>query len=277
MKSNKLLLLAVIMAGVIFATDICIPLGVAFGVTYIIVILITLQTQHLYAVIAAAVISTILILLATYFSPEVGEPWKVIFNRIISIVALWIIALQGLLYKKSNVANIELSQLSRTDDLTSIANRRFMDEFLDREWQRAIRNKSSISLILIDIDFFKLYNDTYGHLDGDEALKRVAAKLKDVIHRPGDLVARYGGEEFVLVLADTEDAKFVADNCRQSIKDLQIPHKSSESADVLTISAGYCTVVPESGTGPSLIIDTADKALYKAKENGRDRVEKMML
>jgi diguanylate cyclase (GGDEF)-like protein len=277
MKFDRYLLPATIITTIIFVLDLNIPLGVAFGVTYIIVILFTLQTPYPHAVITAAVICTILILLGLALSPEGGEAWKVIFNRIISIAAIWAIALQGLLYKKSSVANQELGKLSYTDGLTKIANRRAMDEFIDNEWLRAIRNKSSISLVLIDIDFFKLFNDTYGHLKGDEALKKVATKLKNIVGRPGDMVARYGGEEFVFVLTDTKNAKFVANNCRQSIKDLQIPHKSSKAAEVLTISVGYCTVVPEKGTEPSLIIDAADKALYKAKENGRDRVEKMML
>lgn len=176
-----------------------------------------------------------------------------------------------------NKANKKLKKLSRTDGLTGLANRRFMDEFFDKEWLRAIRNKTSISFILIDIDFFKLYNDNYGHPKGDECLKKVAAKLKEQVNRPGDLAARYGGEEFALVLADTEEAEYVANNCQQSIEELQIPHKFSKAADVVTISVGLCTIVPEKGTDPGLIIETADKALYKAKEAGRNRVEKIIL
>ncbi len=175
-----------------------------------------------------------------------------------------------------NEANKKLKKLSRIDGLTGLANRRFMDEFLDKEWLSAIRNKTSISFILIDIDFFKLYNDNYGHPEGDECLRKVAAKLKDQVNRPGDLVARYGGEEFALVLTDTENAEYVANNCRQSIEELQLPHKYSEAADVVTISVGLYTVVPAKGTDPSSIIETADKALYKAKESGRNRVEKII-
>lgn len=171
-----------------------------------------------------------------------------------------------------NEANKKLEMLSRTDGLTGIANRRFMDEFLDKEWLRAIRNKSFISFVLMDIDFFKLYNDNYGHLEGDECLKKVAAKLKNLVHRPGDIVARYGGEEFALVLTDTEEAEYVANNCRQSIEELQIPHEFSKAINVVTISVGLCTVVPEKGTDPRWIIDYADKALYNAKETGRNRV-----
>lgn len=178
--------------------------------------------------------------------------------------------------KELNEANIKLKILSRTDGLTRVANRRYMDDFINKEWSRAIRNQSSISFILIDIDFFKLYNDNYGHPAGDECLKMVAAKLQSLLHRPGDLVARYGGEEFALVLTDTVDAAFVADKCRQSIEELQIAHEFSKVTDTVTISVGFCTIAPEENTEPSLIIAYADKALYKAKMAGRNRIEQMV-
>jgi len=146
-----------------------------------------------------------------------------------------------------------------------------MDEFLGLEWLRAIRNKTSISFILIDIDFFKLYNDNYGHPEGDKCLKKVAAKLKDLVNRPGDLVARYGGEEFAIVFTDTENAEYVSNRCRRSIEKLQIQHEFSLAADVVTISVGLCTAYPEKGSDPSSVIDAADKALYKAKAEGRNR------
>ena len=106
-------------------------------------------------------------------------------------------------------------------------------------------------------------------------MKKVAAKLKDPVNRPGDLVARYGGEEFALVLSNTEKAEDVVNNCLKSIKDMQIPHQFSKVADVVTISVGFCTVVPKKGTDPSLVIDSADKALYKAKETGKNKAEQM--
>lgn len=172
-----------------------------------------------------------------------------------------------------NEANKELERLSQTDGLTGVANRRYMDEHLAQEWLRAIRNRSSISFVLMDIDFFKLYNDNYGHIEGDECLKKVAAELKTLAKRPADLLARYGGEEFALILPETNEAEFLANNCRHSIKELQIPHEFSEAANIVTISVGLCTVTPDKGTDPSLVIDAADKALYKAKKAGRNRVE----
>lgn len=172
-----------------------------------------------------------------------------------------------------NEANKELEIMSRTDVLTDVANRRYLDEYIDKEWLRALRNKSSISFALIDIDFFKLYNDNYGHLKGDECLKKVAAELKRNVRRSSDLLARYGGEEFALVLPETEKPTVVVNNCRRSIEELQIPHDFSKVMDVVTISVGLCTVTPDKGTDPSLVIDAADKALYKAKEAGRNRVE----
>jgi diguanylate cyclase (GGDEF)-like protein len=214
--------------------------------------------------------------LATFVSGIIFTLFIALYIHIISRRAATI---QKLVVKKTNElneANIKLELLSRTDGLTEVANRRYMDEFIDNEWLRAIRDKSSLSFILIDIDFFKLYNDNYGHPEGDKCLKKVAARLKGLVHRPGDLVARYGGEEFALVLTGTEEAKPVANSCRQSIEELQIPHEFSQVADVVTISVGLSTVSPEKGTDPSLVIDAADKALYKAKEGGRNRVEQIV-
>lgn len=166
--------------------------------------------------------------------------------------------------------------MSRTDGLTRVSNRRHLDEFLDREWSRAIRNNSFISFILVDIDFFKLYNDKYGHLEGDECLKIVAQTFKRIMLRPADMVARYGGEEFAIVLPDTENAVSVANNCRKSIEELQIPHEFSKAREVVTISVGVCTLAPKKGVGPSELLDCADKALYKAKAGGRNRVERFV-
>ncbi|WP_057830059.1 CHASE domain-containing protein [Colwellia sp. TT2012] len=169
-----------------------------------------------------------------------------------------------------NEANKRLKKLSRIDGLTGIANRRFMDEFLDREWLRAIRQESSVSFLLIDIDFFKAYNDNYGHLAGDECLKKVGACLKQQVNRAVDMVARYGGEEFAFVLLDTHDVQLIAQRCLKSIEALNIKHEFSQVEAVITISIGYSTIVPQKGSDPSSLIAAADEALYKAKESGRN-------
>jgi len=174
--------------------------------------------------------------------------------------------------KALSQANRDLKKFSRTDALTGISNRGFFDEFFKKELSHAVRNKSLLSLILIDIDHFKLYNDTYGHVKGDECLKKVAATLKGLVRRPHDLVARYGGEEFVLLLPNTENSQYMAEKCRKAIEDLQIAHGSSQNSSVVTISAGVYTIFPSKETSCELIIKTADKALYKAKEKGRNQV-----
>jgi len=175
--------------------------------------------------------------------------------------------------KELKEVNEKLEQISLTDGLTQIANRRYLDEYLEKVWLMAVRDTSTVSFILLDIDFFKLYNDNYGHQKGDECLRQVAAQLQQVIRRPGDLIARYGGEEFAIILPDTSDPELVANSCRQSIEELQIPHDFSETTNMITISVGVCTVTPAKTSDPSAIIKAADTALYKAKEAGRNRVE----
>jgi diguanylate cyclase (GGDEF)-like protein len=181
---------------------------------------------------------------------------------------------QAELYQQLEAANQKLQELASIDGLTQIPNRRSFDEVLEREWQRLERERAPLSLILCDIDFFKNYNDTYGHQSGDECLKEVAQILYQVAQRPGDLVARYGGEEFVIILPHTqaEGAVKVAEAIRQEIKSLNIPHSQSKIADCITVSSGVSTVVPHPNYSPSDLIVAADEALYKAKQQGRDCV-----
>jgi len=169
--------------------------------------------------------------------------------------------------------NKELQRLSSLDGLTGIANRRRFDEFLEQEWLRAARSNQEISLILIDIDHFKTYNDNYGHQGGDEVLRQVAQVLECGTHRPGDLVARYGGEEFVIVLPDTElqGAAQLAEKLRISVEGLSIPHAHSTAADYVTISMGIASIIPREGGLPSTLIEAADRSLYEAKKAGRNR------
>jgi two-component system chemotaxis family response regulator WspR len=172
-------------------------------------------------------------------------------------------------------ANLALQKLSSLDGLTGIANRRSFDETLQKEWNRSIRGEKSIGLIMLDIDFFKLYNDHYGHQGGDDCLKRVAKGLESAIHRETDLLARYGGEEFSTVLPDTDlsGAIKVAEEMRLTIKDLRIEHAKSKITDIVSISIGVSAVTPLQGMNQEVLIAAADQALYKAKEEGRDMVK----
>ncbi len=166
-----------------------------------------------------------------------------------------------------------LRQLSYLDGLSGIANRRYFEEILQREWKRGARNSLPLSLLMADIDHFKAYNDTYGHLSGDDCLKQVAKVMDDTVRRPGDLVARYGGEEFAIILPDTnpEGAYVVAEMLRLEVERLCIKHSTSPVGDNITISLGAAATIPSKSTAPTTLISEADHALYLAKEEGRNR------
>lgn len=171
-------------------------------------------------------------------------------------------------------ANLELQKLSSLDGLTGVANRRRFDEILRQEWHRAMRHSTSLSLILLDIDYFKRFNDTYGHQSGDDCLRRVAQALEKSACRLTDTLARYGGEEFVAILPETgaKGAVNVAEQMRRCIQELRIPHKASDVDEHVTISVGVATMVPERDHNEEDLIAAADKALYTAKESGRNQV-----
>jgi len=172
-------------------------------------------------------------------------------------------------------AEKELRRLSYLDSLSGVANRRYFDEIIFREWRRAARNAKPLSLIIADIDFFKPYNDTYGHLEGDNCLKKVANTLKASLKRPADMIARYGGEEFAIVLPDTnsKDAAVIAESQRLNIEALKVAHRKSKIAPVVTISLGVATAVPKQNSSHTELISAADQALYQAKDKGRNRVQ----
>lgn len=170
-------------------------------------------------------------------------------------------------------SNQELAEISRTDALTAVANRRYFDEVLDKEWKRSLRNRTPLTLIMVDIDCFKLYNDYYGHLEGDECIHAVAQTLKDMMSRPMDLVARYGGEEFAILLPDTnENAVILAEQCRKVIEQQRIPHAASKVSPYVTVSMGIATITSDRESDVSELIRLADRALYSAKAGGRNQV-----
>lgn len=168
----------------------------------------------------------------------------------------------------------ELEALSFKDGLTGVANRRMFDSILEVEWAHARRNNQPLSLIMIDIDYFKQYNDCYGHIEGDACLKRVAQTLNSAATRARDLFARFGGEEFALVLPETDEgsAAKIAERCRSLIFKEQIPHAHSPVSQILTASLGVGTIIPSHQDDPLAFIEAVDRLLYQAKQHGRNRI-----
>jgi len=242
-----------------------------------------------FAAVASLSITAIFIAMAIFFK---GLPSRVLFNDIFGLISVNIIGgLAGFLierfrrreflYKRQiekdrlalEKANIKLRYLSYHDALTGLYNRRAFDEHLKIEWQRAVRHKYPLSVLMIDIDDFKLYNDTMGHLAGDEVLKKVASVLREMVNRPGDMVARYGGEEFVVLLVGTDQkgALYIAEEILQKMRSLQIYHPKTQRT-IVTFSIGCATTVPNIDQDFASVIRKADEALYIAKAEGKDRL-----
>jgi diguanylate cyclase (GGDEF)-like protein len=196
-------------------------------------------------------------------------------NSIYAVVTHDDITQRRLAELKAQDATRLLAFQAITDGLTGIANRRSFDSRLEQEWKRHQRSQTPLSLAMLDLDFFKLYNDRQGHRAGDDCLKAVARAIQSNLGRPFDFVARYGGEEFVLILPNTDSAGAanVLENTLISIRSLAIPHPASTArGGVVTISIGCATVVPGEYDSPSELLHRADQALYEAKANGRDRL-----
>lgn len=168
----------------------------------------------------------------------------------------------------------ELEEQTFTDGLTGIANRRCFDAHLADEFRRAKREEKPIALIMLDVDYFKNYNDNYGHRRGDQTLTEVATAFASVVRRSGDLLARYGGEEFAVILPNTDSvgALAIAESMRQKIEEIALPHAHSDIAAHVTVSLGVSAVIPDIGAEASTLLDAADRALYQAKRAGRNRV-----
>lgn len=177
--------------------------------------------------------------------------------------------------RELTVLNRELCRISLHDGLTCVANRRYFDEFLERECQGAKREKTSIALILLDVDFFKLYNDTYGHVAGDDCLRQIATALGEGAKRGTDLVARYGGEEFAVILPDTDQAGAikVGERILIKVRELAIRHEMSPVAEIVTVSLGIAVAIPKADLTPEKMILAVDHALYRAKNSGRNQLQ----
>lgn len=177
--------------------------------------------------------------------------------------------------EKLDEANKKLKRLSYLDGLTTVPNRRYFEKFFKSEWKNAIRVNGYISLIMVDIDFFKAYNDTYGHLSGDDCLKKIAKALERALKRPRDFLCRYGGEEFIAVLPETDKrgALEVAERLLREVAALKIVHETSSVSKNVTVSIGVATCKPSRKAKSDLLLNRVDKALYKAKQGGRNRAE----
>ncbi|WP_457599867.1 diguanylate cyclase [Hydrogenivirga sp.] len=177
--------------------------------------------------------------------------------------------------KRTEQLNVKLRDISYIDGLTGIANRRRFEDFFKREWKRAKRTRRPISVLMLDIDFFKNYNDLLGHLEGDECLKAVASTISKHIRSDVDLVARYGGEEFVVVLPDTDlkGALRVAERIRKDIEEMKVVHPGSGVSKFVTVSIGVASIEPVDNLTRDVLLNMADRALYIAKKKGRNRVE----
>ncbi|MBH8574094.1 PleD family two-component system response regulator [Nostocaceae cyanobacterium CENA369] len=195
--------------------------------------------------------------------------WPVLRQRVRRLIQ------QSQLQQQLESANRELQRLVTIDELTQVANRRRFEEYCAQEWQRMAREQLPLSLILCDVDFFKSYNDTYGHQAGDRCLQEIAKAIKNTVKRPADLVARYGGEEFAVILPTTnpEGAIVLAETICSAVKILEIPHCNSLVSSYVTITAGVSTEIPEPNSDFQAMITAADRALYQAKTEGRDRVK----
>ena len=204
-------------------------------------------------------------LIADRYSPK--HPWQSeeinLLRELTTQLAIGI--KQGLLHK-------QLSQLALLDSLTRVYNRRSFDRQLKREWGRHKRIPAPLSLIMCDVDCFKIYNDVYGHQQGDKCLQQVAKAISSALKRPGDILARYGGEEFAVILPQTPQsgAAKVGETIRNAVKALEIPHHNSLVDSVVTVSLGVASTIPDAVDNPQLLIEAADLALYQAKDRGRD-------
>ncbi|MGF1568196.1 MAG: diguanylate cyclase domain-containing protein [Nodosilinea sp.] len=202
--------------------------------------------------------------------------WRTADVRLLQSLAIQVgIAIQqATMHHKLTHANQQLKRLAYLDGLTQVANRRRFEQHLDSEWRRMAREKSPLSLVLGDIDYFKQFNDRYGHQAGDNCLRLVARTLSRTAKRPGDLVARYGGEEFVIILPNTDlvGAETVAEDMRGSVRRRRIPHEGSSVDAIVTMSLGVASCTPSPALTPALLLKWADEALYAAKKGGRDQV-----
>jgi len=207
---------------------------------------------------------------------DAPRQWRTADVRLLQSLAVQVgIAIhQAKLHQRLTLANQKLKRIAYLDGLTQVANRRRFEQHLESEWRRMARQQTFLAIILADIDYFKGFNDLYGHQAGDNCLRLVARTLSRAARRPGDLVARYGGEEFAVILpgADLQGAETVAEDLRRSIRDLRVAHQGSNIDRIVTMSLGVASCIPSAKGNPASLLKQADAALYAAKHGGRDQV-----
>ena len=271
--------ISVLLLLVIFLLDLVSPLGVAVYALFAVVVLLSVLARVPGLVMMAAVAASALIVFGLLISPYDHVNLRLaLVNRGLALVTVWSTVLLAMAIERGRrrleQRDAQLQRLVREDPLTGVANRRRFTEDLSTECQRAVRDRSPVSLIMIDIDHFKEYNDRWGHPRGDECLRQIAAAIDSQIHRPGDLLARYGGEEFVVLLPATGPAGALAraESIRRAVEAMGLKHPQG---GVVTISLGVATAGPRD-TAPvnqEALLAAADRALYRAKNAGRNRVE----
>lgn len=279
--------LCLLLAVAVFLLDISVPLGISVAALYSLIILLSLLSTNTRVTLYIAVGCSLLLVAGIFISTTLHVPlWIVLVNRALYLVAIWITAILGIRLENAQQrlkmheaqlqeTNYDLEDLARHDSLTGVANRRLFDAELEAECERSNRGETPLSLLMIDVDHFKLYNDIMGHQAGDVCLTRVAQAIADNLRRPGDLVARYGGEEFAVILPVTtpDGAAERAEDIRQVVAQLGIQHPDPQVNGPVTISIGVASLWPGAQrVEPAALISAADAALYRAKRDGRNCV-----
>ena len=243
----------------------------AFGVSWLTFFLYVLTVTNITPMTPPVMInssvvlfSAIIISLIANYQMERDLRWNYLRNLLTEIETI-----------RLEKAKAELELLSSSDVLTGLANRRHCDVFLDTEWQMGIRYRTQLSMLFLDVDDFKAYNDHYGHQAGDICLQKIAIIIKECVHRPQDLCARYGGEEFIILLPNTsrESALQLAEKIRNNVELENIPHAYSRASSHVTISIGVVSMIPQAGLNQNILVEMADKALYNAKNLGRNQIQ----
>ena len=206
--------------------------------------------------------------------PIVGIANVLLLNACIAFFSFYYEKTRSDTEKALQAVNRKLEELSERDGLTGLYNRRYFDQVMEMEWKRSNRSHQPLSLIMADIDFFKNYNDTYGHLKGDDCIRSVARAFGESVGRPSDVAVRYGGEEFAIILPNTnsDGARKICLAAKDRIRNNSIPHKGSMVDDIVTMSFGISMAIPNKSSNPAELIAKADAALYKSKSDGRNRV-----